>query len=330
LIMSQTACTLEVPRLWIGLQGYDKEQAQQVRQWLIELQQSSAANIDWQIQPSSRIVDAHLFAHDSDIDAMMQATSEEAQSLVFHMPPAAWGVHTHNTMRKAFFEHLDNLEAAVMQQACLYVLASELVQRYSQGEVRQGLWHIISGETLLAVVDLDRLCIAVKSACHYLEYADAFWTRRSHQAIAPESFTVRSMEEVLWQYAQRTKRNVLPKRFAQSTLLGLRRYPRVALHLLSSWELGVIAQLRQLDMSEKQLASKLRLDDRQVHQVLSCLAVTGCLSVPKISITQKIKKLLGSDIDASPQKITDAPNSLPGSISTVFLDASTNESIGVR
>ena len=140
---------------------------------------------------------------------------------------------------------------------------------------------------LLAVVDL-KLGAAVMPGVTSKEFAEASWCIRDHGAVSiPPNYPRASVSQVMWQYAQRTRRDLLPAHYRNQPLY-FRRPPRLPQRQLKDAHLLVMRELvAHPAMNFNGLQHATGMGDEQLARVLSALYVVG-------SITSNPRRALAS------------------------------------
>src|SRR5205085_11716840 len=109
-----------------------------------------------------------------------------------------------------------------------------------------GSWEVLRGSDLLAVVDL-RLGAAVSPALVAADLENASWCIRDHGAVLmPPSFPRVSVSQLMWQYAQRTQRDLLPPHYRLQPLY-YRRPPRLPQRQVRDADLLLLRELAAHD-----------------------------------------------------------------------------------
>ncbi|HVE54442.1 MAG TPA: hypothetical protein VNB23_13770, partial [Ramlibacter sp.] len=166
-----------------------------------------------------------------------------------------------------------------------FALASSIADH--QPTLASGSWEVLRGSDLLAVVDL-RLGAAVMPGANCADFAEASWIVRDHGAVAiPSNYARISVSQLMWQYAQRTARDLLPPHY-RSQKLFFRRPPRLPQRQLRDAHLLLMRELSEhpgMDFAELQQATG--LGEAQLVRYLSALYVVG-------SITSNPKRATGA------------------------------------
>lgn len=138
-------------------------------------------------------------------------------------------------------QRLRRFEAWLRPLRSQFALGAQLVERLSQ--YKSGVVHVMHEGRLLAVIDLDRWQTGLFIPARPVDLAMAEWVRRPALARdIPSSFIRLPLHRLVWTYAVRTRRDILPARYREQTI-HLRRVPPLPprwfgeLHLLLMREL---------------------------------------------------------------------------------------------
>lgn len=157
-----------------------------------------------------------------------------------------------------------------------FALASSLADQ--QPMLNSGSWEVLRGSSLLAVVDL-RLGAGVMPGVKSADFEEASWCVRDHGAVAiPASYARVSVSQLMWQFAQRTERDLLPPHY-RSQKLYFRRPPRLAQRHLRDAHLLLMRELaEQPGMDFGELQQSTGLGEPQLARCLSALYVVGSIT----------------------------------------------------
>ncbi len=278
---------LEMPQLNLALDGFSSQQVSLLEAWLQEYcQQIDTSAIQWKIT-GSESADALLKAQALPFNR----AGPKIFTSVFWPSHAVQQQENLEQSRERFWQVLADLDMPMQPNALRYVLASQLVERHVAKEELKGLWHVQSTDTLLAVVDFERLQVSIRPDAHYLELENAHWASRSMRAFAPEKFQNISIERLMWDYARRSERNILPARYSQR-MITLRRYPRLSLTAMSEIELALLTLLREQAYTLAQLSMKLSLSKERISHLLGALYFSGAITTRKLSVWTRISESL--------------------------------------
>jgi DNA-binding transcriptional ArsR family regulator len=144
---------------------------------------------------------------------------------------------------KSVRQRLQRFEAWLRPLRTQFALGAQLVDRVAH--YKGGVVHVTHDNKLLAVIDLDRWQVGLLIPARPVDLSMAEWVRRPALANdIPSSFIRLPLHRVMWTYAVRTLRDVLPERYREQTIF-LRRVPSMParwfddLHLLIMRELMV-------------------------------------------------------------------------------------------
>lgn len=194
---------------------------------------------------------------------------------------------------------LNRFTAYLQPMLAQFCLGAGISER--QPDLAAGAWEVMRGSDLLAVVDV-RLGAAVSPGVTAADFVDATWNARSHGEVkVPANFPRVSVSQLMWQYALRTERDLLPPHY-RSKPLYFRRPPRLAQRQLKDAHLLLLRELAaQPGMDFEQLQQSTGLGAQALARHLAALYVVGSITAnPKRSAT-----------GPAPQRIV--PDSAPAS-----------------
>ncbi|GAC1605352.1 MAG: hypothetical protein NVS3B2_11720 [Ramlibacter sp.] len=134
---------------------------------------------------------------------------------------------------------LEKFENWLQPVAAQFSLATRIIEQESV--LGAGVYHVMLNGRLLAVVNMQGE-IGVFPGAGPTDFDDAMWARQPSRSEIPESFVRTTLSELMWQYAIRTTRDVLPKRYRTGELY-FRRPPRLPQRLLSDAHLLLMREL---------------------------------------------------------------------------------------
>jgi hypothetical protein len=157
-----------------------------------------------------------------------------------------------------------------------FCLASSIAD--NQPTLGAGSWEVLRQGDLLAVVDL-KLGACVDPTAVPTDFEGATWCVREHGAVMiPVNWPRASVSQLMWQYAQRTRRDLLPPHY-RSKPLFFRRPPRLAQRQLRDAHLLLMRELvAHPGMSFEALQQSTGLADEPLARCLSALYVVGCIT----------------------------------------------------
>ncbi|MGV3571960.1 MAG: hypothetical protein ACO1PB_15290 [Ramlibacter sp.] len=140
-----------------------------------------------------------------------------------------------------------------------------------------GSWEVLRGSQLLAVVDL-RLGAAVAPGATPGDFERAVWSIRDHgDVVIPTDFVRASVSQLMWQYALRTERDLLPPHYRHQPLY-FRRPPRLPQRQLKDAHLLLLRELAAEPMNFEQLQQATGLGEGALARNLSALYVVGAIT----------------------------------------------------
>lgn len=153
-------------------------------------------------------------------------------------------------------------------------LAERLVSRE---DLSGRIYHVALNGRLLAVVDrLGDVGLLPGVLLEELELAD-WMPRPSAARFVPPHFHCSSFSEVIWQFAVRPERELLPARYRQMRI-HFRRPPRVPQRLLRDEHLKVIHALAAESLTFDALRLRCCLEDEILSRALAALYLTGAIT----------------------------------------------------
>jgi len=191
----------------------------------------------------------------------------------------------------------------MMAQFCL---ASSIFEQESV--LGSGSHHVIANGIVIAVVNMhgDSGVLPTATAA---DFENAMWQRLAQpQADIPDHFVRGSMAQLMWHYAMRTTREVLPKRYFTERLY-FRRPPRLPQRLLTDAHLLLLRELACAPADFKTLQQNTGLGEQALARDLAALYFVGAItSNPKRAAAGAAGK--GA---AGPESGTSLSHSLPPS-----------------
>ena len=171
---------------------------------------------------------------------------------------------------KAVLQRFDEWFAPSLAQFCL---GSHIVEH--QSALGAGKFELCVRGDLLAIVDMHGDA-AVRATAVPPDFEEAVW-RRADTAIVPENFVRASLSQVMWQYALRTQRDVLPKHY-RTGLLYFRRAPRLPQNLLKDSHLLLLRELMLTPGTFADLQQRCGMDDMRLARELAALYFVGSIT----------------------------------------------------
>jgi DNA-binding HxlR family transcriptional regulator len=178
-----------------------------------------------------------------------------------------------------------------------FYLASHIIE--NESALGSGVYHVIAHNKLLAVVNLQGE-VGVLPTGGPGDFEDALWNPRPASAAGvPEGFVRASLSQLMWQYAVRTLRDVLPKRY-RSGPLYFRRPPRLPQRLLTDSHLLLLRELAGGPASFEELQQRTGLGDKPLARALAALYLVGSItSNPKRAGPFRVAQRAVEDSDST-------------------------------
>jgi hypothetical protein len=182
---------------------------------------------------------------------------------------------------------LDKFESWLQPLTAQFSLAGRIIEQESV--LGSGVYHVMLNERLLAVVDMHGE-IGVLPSAGPADFDDAIWVRWPGPSDIPESFVRTSLSELMWQYAVRTTRDVLPRRY-RTGLLYFRRVPRLPQRLLTDSHLLLIRELATAPGTFADLQQRTGMGAGPLARTLAALYLVGTVTsnVKRASVTQPMQ-----------------------------------------
>jgi len=192
-----------------------------------------------------------------------------------------------------------------------FYLASHIIE--NESALGSGVYHVTANNRLLAVVNLQGE-VGVLPTGGPGDFEDALWNPRpTSAALIPEGFVRASLSQLMWHYAVRTLRDVLPKRY-RSGPLYFRRPPRLPQRLLTDSHLLLMRELAAGPASFEELQQRTGLGDKPLARCLAALYLVG-------SITSNAKRAGAYRVAHRGAEELDSTHGIQHSISPSGLDS---------
>ncbi len=157
-----------------------------------------------------------------------------------------------------------------------FMLGAQLMARESQ--LKRVVYHVSCNGQLLAVLDFEGWKIGILPEATPEQLGCALWETRPSQARAiPSHFSLSSVEQLRWIFAQHTARNVLPKRY-QRQVVYFANAPSVPQTWLQPTHLVLLRELSTRPATLKELADRVAMPVEAVARHLACLYFSGSLT----------------------------------------------------
>jgi hypothetical protein len=200
---------------------------------------------------------------------------------------------------------LGRLETWLQPLIAQFSVASQILEQ--EGVLGSGLYHVTSPNgLLLASVNL-RGDVRVLPSASPLDFEDAMWMpRTAEDPQAVDHFSRVSLSHLMWQYALRTGRDVLPPRYRTETLY-FRRPPRLSQRLLRDSHLLLLRELAVAPGKFADLQQRTGIVGQQMARDLAALYLVG-------AITSNVKRAAPSHVREEDSINSMGPSGLPSGL----------------
>jgi hypothetical protein len=190
---------------------------------------------------------------------------------------------------------LTRLEALLAPLIAQFCLASQIIEQESA--LGGGIYNVTSESGgLLAVVNL-RGQVAVLASASPEDFDGAMWTLQPNdRAPIPDHLSRTSLSHLMWQYALRTTRDVLPQRY-HTDLLYFRRPPRLPQRALSDAHLLMLRELAYSPATFSDLQQRTGLVGADLARTLSALYLVGAITSNPKRAAQPVRRQDAADSD---------------------------------
>jgi hypothetical protein len=284
--------TIEVPVLRLGLAGFtdahqklagEAARAAVTERFRWELSAFPEADA-WWLDGSRTLLlpNKHLRVQPAVPSArsVQLALADVDRPVAFTLPLAAPGFKpavTFELQDKAGAQRALGQFAGWMQSMLAqFSLAASITD--NQPTLASGSWEVLRGSDLLAVVDL-KLGAGVLPTATPQDFENACWCIREHgDVLIPTHFSRVSVSQLMWQYAQRSTRDLLPSHYRGQPLY-FRRPPRLAQRFVHDAHLLLMRELSaQPGQSFTALQQSTGMAEATMVRCLSALYVVGSIT----------------------------------------------------
>lgn len=281
--------TIELPVLRLGLAGFTVEQQQAVQQMLTT---ASGAETSWEITDVD-VADA-LWLNGARTQVVGPQRIRVApgvpsgHSLLFQMAdidrPVAFAHPLPADLQVLCSFDLESREsvAAVLQQfeawlaplVAQFSLAGHIAEH--QSALGCGQFELRLNSELLAVVDMHGEA-AVRATAKPDDFEGGAMWQQGQSAVVPEHFVRATLSRLMWQYAVRTQRDLLPRHY-RTGLIYFRRAPRLPQQYLTDSHLLLMRELMLQPATFKELQQRCGMDDERMARELAALYFVGTIT----------------------------------------------------
>lgn len=170
---------------------------------------------------------------------------------------------------------LEKFESWLRPVAVQFCLASRIVQ--SRMDLSGTVYHVTVGGRLVAVVS-RRSGVGVLPIADPFDLDNALWSRRPGPADGiPGHFVQVGLSQVLWQYAMRTRRNLLPAYFRSGPIYWCRA-PQLPQRLFRDSHLLIGRELARAPLTFTELGQRTGLNETMLSRDLAGLRIVGAVT----------------------------------------------------
>jgi hypothetical protein len=204
---------------------------------------------------------------------------------------------------------LEKFDAALSPLTAQFCLASHIVEH--QTALGTGIFDVSVNGSLVAVVDMKG-DIGVLPNIGPADLEQSFWRRRAEALPIPPRFVRTSLSHLIWQYAVRTQRDILPRHY-RNGLLYFRRPPRLPQRMLRDSHLLLMRELAMQPLAFDALMQRTGLGDAPLSRALAALYFVGAVTAnPKrAGIHHRLAKPGTGEPDSGPPSSPYSVESLP-------------------
>ena len=169
---------------------------------------------------------------------------------------------------------LQKFDASLSALTAQFCLASHIVEH--QTALGSGIFDVSLNGLLIGVVDMKG-DIGVLPGVGPADLEQSIWKRRPEALPIPQQFVRTSLSQLIWQYAVRTQRDILPRHYRKG-LLYFRRPPRLPQRMLKDAHLLLMRELAIEPMSFPALMQRTGMDERTLSRTVAALYFVGAVT----------------------------------------------------
>lgn len=282
---------LEQPVLRLGLLGFAEPETDRLLRWIGDRQPGwplwtvcDPHGADaWMISgPSAEVLgrDALLIQHPFGSEQRFTLNRAEVdRPLAFGTPLPqgfASGEYFDAADEASVRQRLQRFEAWLRPLRTQFALGSRLVDRMH--EFPHGVIRLMLEDRMVAVIDMDRAVVGLDTPARPVDLDLATWIPSPGMTIdIPASFMRLSLQRVMWTFAVRTTRAVLPPRYRER-VIHLRRVPRVPARWLDELHLRVMRELMVRPATLDELVVRMSVPGPLLERSVAALYFGGGLT----------------------------------------------------
>lgn len=289
-----SATAVEPPILWLGMSGFDPQNRAALERCLARppgmarwrICELGEADAWWVNGAKVRVLpDGNLkvAAGLPTERALRLNLSQIDRPVAFAQPLATAEFEPRCTFEVAsklsILTVLQQFESYLRLLRVQFVLGFQIIE--CAASVRRGVYHVVQGGSLLAVLDFARGKAGLSPHAQPAELQHADWYKRPDGARdMPDNFVLRSPAQLAWAYVRHTDRDMLPARYRVETIY-YRRVPRVPLHWLRDSQLTLLRELSIESGTFDSLRQRTALPARRIQEDLTCLYYSGAITTTR-------------------------------------------------
>jgi hypothetical protein len=173
-------------------------------------------------------------------------------------------------------QRLQRFEAWLRPLRTQFALGALLVEKLQQ--FPRGVVHLMLDDKLVAVIDMDRWQVGLHTPARPIDLAMAQWLpMATRNGDMPPSFMRLSLHRVMWTFAVRTVRDVLPQRYRERTI-HLRRVPRIPARWFDELHLRFMRELMVRPGTLAEMGLRMGISPGELERNVAALYFGGGLT----------------------------------------------------
>ncbi|MES2633329.1 MAG: hypothetical protein V4669_10185 [Pseudomonadota bacterium] len=280
--------TTELPVLRLGLAGFSAEQQDELSRLVAMV---STGPVSW-VLSSLDCADAWLVNGVKVLDLgdkriRINPGLPKARSIQVHMTemdrpigfsrPVSVSMPTFSfdfgsaSSLGALLRKFEVWQSAIVAQVCL---AAHIVEH--QGALRSGVFTLTRGSGMLATVSMHGEITVLATAVPG-DFESSVWRRESGELQIPDNFVRTTMSQLMWQYATRTGKDLLPPHYRTGAIY-FRRAPRLPQRLIGDTHLLLLRELANAPATFDALLRRCEVPARNLASDLAALYFVGSIT----------------------------------------------------
>jgi hypothetical protein len=315
----------EVPRLWLGLAGFDADQRSAIAQMLNrspdlprwELSTFSGADA-WVLNG-----DRCRVASNGTLEVVPGLPSEKRLRLdlsdvdrpVAFATPVPGDLEARCTVDPGSPASVQGMllqfDVWLRFERAQFELGAHVIRLGAA--LRHGVFHLMRDGNLLAVLDFRKGNAGLAPGLHPADVAHAQWHKRPAAAAdIPPGFVSSSPVQFAWTYVRRSERDMLPQQYREQTIY-FRRVPRVSLRLLGDTQLLLLRELSIQPSTLAGLAERTEIAREELDHALACLYYAGSITTTAAKAARPYSRLPSDSVrdSSNPASLLSGGGPLP-------------------